>query len=149
MIERLDATTRAVRLLDGDHHRRDQLDGIVVGPRHDDRVAHIEAVIECVVDRRSLFAWLVEPAVPYRADIGLAVGCRVGHRVVGKPAVVAEVVPEALQVVPPAGALPVDGGCDEGYSYWWNGPARLASALERRREEGSEDLSVQQGLGSA
>jgi hypothetical protein len=28
------------------------------------------------------------------------------------------------------GALPADGGCDEGYSYWWNGPARLASALE-------------------
>ncbi|WP_405060132.1 heparinase II/III-family protein [Kribbella sp. NBC_01505] len=27
-------------------------------------------------------------------------------------------------------ALPADGGCDEGYSYWWNGPARLASALE-------------------
>ncbi|MFK4089556.1 heparinase II/III family protein [Kribbella sp. NPDC020789] len=28
------------------------------------------------------------------------------------------------------GALPADGGCDEGYAYWWNGPARLASALE-------------------
>ncbi|GAA3595774.1 heparinase II/III domain-containing protein [Kribbella ginsengisoli] len=27
-------------------------------------------------------------------------------------------------------ALPADGGCDEGYAYWWNGPARLASALE-------------------
>ncbi len=29
-----------------------------------------------------------------------------------------------------ARALPADGGCDEGYAYWWNGPARLASALE-------------------
>jgi hypothetical protein len=28
------------------------------------------------------------------------------------------------------GALPADGGCDEGYAYWWNGPARLATALE-------------------
>ncbi|WP_433003013.1 heparinase II/III domain-containing protein [Kribbella sp. CA-294648] len=27
-------------------------------------------------------------------------------------------------------ALPADGGCDEGYAYWWNGPARLAAALE-------------------
>ncbi|WP_328991231.1 heparinase II/III-family protein [Kribbella sp. NBC_01245] len=27
-------------------------------------------------------------------------------------------------------ALPADGGCDEGYAYWWNGPARLAEALE-------------------
>jgi heparinase II/III-like protein len=27
-------------------------------------------------------------------------------------------------------ALPADGGCDEGYAYWWNGPARLATALE-------------------
>ncbi|TWD82209.1 heparinase II/III-like protein [Kribbella amoyensis] len=27
-------------------------------------------------------------------------------------------------------ALPDDGGCDEGYAYWWNGPARLAAALE-------------------
>jgi hypothetical protein len=27
-------------------------------------------------------------------------------------------------------ALPADGGCDEGYSYWWNGPARLTEALE-------------------
>ncbi|MFC0627901.1 heparinase [Kribbella deserti] len=28
------------------------------------------------------------------------------------------------------GSLPADGGCDEGYAYWWNGPARLAEALE-------------------
>ncbi|TDD16277.1 heparinase [Kribbella turkmenica] len=27
-------------------------------------------------------------------------------------------------------ALPADGGCDEGYAYWWNGPARLALALD-------------------
>lgn len=27
-------------------------------------------------------------------------------------------------------AMPSDGGCDEGYAYWWNGPARLATALE-------------------
>ncbi|MFI5734902.1 heparinase II/III family protein [Kribbella sp. NPDC051587] len=27
-------------------------------------------------------------------------------------------------------ALPADGGCDEGSAYWWNGPARLASAVE-------------------
>ncbi|MFB6720968.1 heparinase [Kribbella sp. NPDC056345] len=27
-------------------------------------------------------------------------------------------------------SLPADGGCDEGFAYWWNGPARLASALE-------------------
>ncbi|TDB81892.1 heparinase [Micromonospora sp. KC721] len=27
-------------------------------------------------------------------------------------------------------ALPADGGCDEGYAYWWNGPARLAEALD-------------------
>jgi hypothetical protein len=27
-------------------------------------------------------------------------------------------------------ALPADGGCDEGYAYWWNGPARLAQALD-------------------
>jgi hypothetical protein len=27
-------------------------------------------------------------------------------------------------------AMPSDGGCDEGYAYWWNGPARLAEALE-------------------
>ena len=27
-------------------------------------------------------------------------------------------------------ALPADGGCDEGSAYWWNGPARLATALE-------------------
>jgi hypothetical protein len=27
-------------------------------------------------------------------------------------------------------AMPADGGCDEGYAYWWNGPARLAEALE-------------------
>ncbi|WBQ08352.1 heparinase II/III domain-containing protein [Kribbella sp. CA-293567] len=27
-------------------------------------------------------------------------------------------------------SLPADGGCDEGYAYWWHGPARLASALE-------------------
>ncbi|WP_020392255.1 heparinase II/III domain-containing protein [Kribbella catacumbae] len=27
-------------------------------------------------------------------------------------------------------SLPSDGGCDEGYAYWWNGPARLAAALE-------------------
>jgi hypothetical protein len=27
-------------------------------------------------------------------------------------------------------ALPDDGGCDEGYAYWWNGPARLAVALD-------------------
>ncbi|MFG1814970.1 heparinase II/III family protein [Kribbella sp. NPDC049174] len=27
-------------------------------------------------------------------------------------------------------ALPADGGCDEGYAYWWNGPARLAVALD-------------------
>jgi hypothetical protein len=27
-------------------------------------------------------------------------------------------------------AMPDDGGCDEGYAYWWNGPARLAEALE-------------------
>ncbi|MEV5965784.1 heparinase II/III family protein [Kribbella sp. NPDC051952] len=27
-------------------------------------------------------------------------------------------------------SLPADGGCDEGYSYWWNGPARLVEALE-------------------
>jgi hypothetical protein len=27
-------------------------------------------------------------------------------------------------------ALPADGGCDEGYAYWWHGPARLAAALE-------------------
>jgi len=27
-------------------------------------------------------------------------------------------------------SLPADGGCDEGYAYWWNGPARLAAALE-------------------
>jgi heparinase II/III-like protein len=27
-------------------------------------------------------------------------------------------------------AMPADGGCDEGYAYWWNGPARLAQALE-------------------
>ncbi|MFV2020707.1 heparinase [Micromonospora sp. LOL_023] len=28
------------------------------------------------------------------------------------------------------GSLPADGGCDEGYAYWWNGPARLAEALD-------------------
>ncbi|MEV0561751.1 heparinase II/III family protein [Dactylosporangium sp. NPDC050588] len=27
-------------------------------------------------------------------------------------------------------AQPADGGCDEGYGYWWNGPARLAEALQ-------------------
>jgi hypothetical protein len=27
-------------------------------------------------------------------------------------------------------AQPDDGGCDEGYAYWWNGPARLAVALD-------------------
>ncbi|WP_327003242.1 heparinase II/III-family protein [Dactylosporangium sp. NBC_01737] len=27
-------------------------------------------------------------------------------------------------------AQPADGGCDEGYAYWWNGPARLAEALQ-------------------
>ena len=27
-------------------------------------------------------------------------------------------------------AMPADGGCDEGYAYWWNGPARLAQALD-------------------
>ena len=27
-------------------------------------------------------------------------------------------------------SLPADGGCDEGYAYWWNGPARLAQALD-------------------
>src|SRR6185312_7529634 len=27
-------------------------------------------------------------------------------------------------------ALPADGGCDEGYGYWWNGPARLVEALQ-------------------
>jgi hypothetical protein len=27
-------------------------------------------------------------------------------------------------------ALPADGGCDEGYAYWWNGPARLVEALQ-------------------
>ncbi|MFI7067284.1 heparinase II/III family protein [Kribbella sp. NPDC050124] len=27
-------------------------------------------------------------------------------------------------------AMPADGGCDEGYAYWWNGPARLALALD-------------------
>jgi hypothetical protein len=27
-------------------------------------------------------------------------------------------------------AQPEDGGCDEGYAYWWNGPARLAEALQ-------------------
>ncbi|WFE19628.1 heparinase II/III family protein [Solwaraspora sp. WMMD937] len=27
-------------------------------------------------------------------------------------------------------SLPADGGCDEGYAYWWNGPARLAEALD-------------------
>ncbi|PZG02977.1 heparinase [Micromonospora deserti] len=27
-------------------------------------------------------------------------------------------------------SLPGDGGCDEGYAYWWNGPARLAEALD-------------------
>ncbi|NIK61666.1 heparinase II/III domain-containing protein [Kribbella shirazensis] len=27
-------------------------------------------------------------------------------------------------------AMPADGGCDEGYAYWWNGPARLVEALE-------------------
>lgn len=26
-------------------------------------------------------------------------------------------------------AQPADGGCDEGFAYWWNGPARLAEAL--------------------
>jgi hypothetical protein len=29
-----------------------------------------------------------------------------------------------------AAAVPSDGGCDEGYTYWWHGPARLAEALE-------------------
>lgn len=28
------------------------------------------------------------------------------------------------------GSLPADGGCDEGYAYWWNGPARLVEALD-------------------
>lgn len=28
------------------------------------------------------------------------------------------------------GSLPADGGCDEGYAYWWHGPARLAEALD-------------------
>ncbi|MFY1694765.1 heparinase [Solwaraspora sp. WMMA2101] len=28
------------------------------------------------------------------------------------------------------GSLPADGGCDEGYAYWWNGPARLAETLD-------------------
>jgi len=27
-------------------------------------------------------------------------------------------------------AQSVDGGCDEGSAYWWNGPARLAEALQ-------------------
>ena len=27
-------------------------------------------------------------------------------------------------------ALPADGGCDEGFGYWWNGPARLFEALQ-------------------
>ena len=27
-------------------------------------------------------------------------------------------------------AQPADGGCDEGPAYWWNGPARLAEAVQ-------------------
>ena len=27
-------------------------------------------------------------------------------------------------------AQPADGGCDEGSAYWWNGPARLAEAVQ-------------------
>lgn len=38
-------------------------------------------------------------------------------------------------------ALPADGGCDEGYAYWWNGPARLVAALEllERATDGAFD----------
>ena len=27
-------------------------------------------------------------------------------------------------------AQPADGGCDEGFAYWWNGPARLGEAIQ-------------------
>src|SRR5439155_3114075 len=40
------------------------------------------------------------------ADVGLALGARLRRGAVGEPAVRGEIVPEVLQVVPPAGALP-------------------------------------------
>jgi len=41
---------------------------------------------------------------------------------------VADLVVEGLDRY--VASLPADGGCDEGYAYWWNGPARLAQALD-------------------
>ncbi|GAB3921100.1 heparinase II/III family protein [Kribbella albertanoniae] len=113
---------------------------LVLGPALDDRVPGLRRRLREEADRRVLRPFLEDRRWHWLGLDGHLHNWNPwihGHVLVAALFLETDVV-RRMQVVDLVvdgldrylGALPADGGCDEGFAYWWNGPARLASALE-------------------